>query len=87
MSDADLFITKTLDRRRIFRAQTPQAFRKELIKKAYAAFPVSGATDDSALTERLGEKAKIIKGSYGNIKITTMDDLRLAQAILSGNRP
>jgi len=77
-----LFIKTTLDRNRIFRAQTPQAFRRELIKKAYMAGREKRATDDSVLAEKLGARIKILEGSYKNIKITTRDDLKLAEVLL-----
>lgn len=78
----DLFVKKTLDRSRIFRAQTPQAFRRDLIKKAYAAGIAAGATDDAGLVERVGGKVKIVTGSYRNIKITTKEDLKLAEVLI-----
>jgi 2-C-methyl-D-erythritol 4-phosphate cytidylyltransferase len=77
-----LFISKTLDRRRVFRAETPQAFRREVIEKAYASGGAGSATDDSSLAERLGIKVRILIGSSGNIKITTKEDLKLAEALL-----
>ncbi len=78
----DLFIRKTLDRSRIFRAQTPQVFRRDLIKKAYAAKSAAGATDDAGLVERAGGRVKILAGSYRNIKITTKEDLKLAEVLI-----
>ena len=78
----DLFVKKTLDRSRIFRAQTPQVFKRELIKKAYAAGITAGATDDAGLVERAGGKVKIVTGSYRNIKITTKEDLKLAEVLI-----
>lgn len=82
MVDEGLFIKGTLDRRRIYRAQTPQAFRYELIKKAYS-MPFPGeATDDASLVERMGAKVKILEGSYRNIKVTTKEDLKLAEVLL-----
>lgn len=82
LAGRDMFIRKTLDRDRIFRAQTPQAFRLPLIKRAYAAKAAAGATDDSSLVELIGGKVKMLKGSYRNIKITTKEDLKLAEALL-----
>ena len=80
--DSGLFIDKTLDRDRIYRAATPQAFRRELIKKAYELKDRFKITDDSGLAERLGAKVKILEGSYRNIKITTKVDLKIAEALL-----
>ncbi|MDY6842773.1 MAG: 2-C-methyl-D-erythritol 4-phosphate cytidylyltransferase [Thermodesulfobacteriota bacterium] len=78
------FIEKTKERERVFLAQTPQAFRYEIIKEAYKRAYADGyyATDDATLVERLGTKVKVIPGSSTNIKITTKEDLKLAAAIL-----
>jgi len=84
--DDKLFIQKTLDRDHIFRAQTPQAFRTAVLKKAYAACANRRAgvkaTDDSALVEAIGCGVKIVESSYRNIKITTKVDLKLAEVLL-----
>lgn len=77
-----LFIKKTLDRNKLFRAQTPQTFRYDLIKKAYALKGAAAVTDDASLAERLGERIKILEGSYKNIKITTHVDLKIAEVLL-----
>lgn len=82
LADKRLFIKKTLDRDRIFRAQTPQVFRRELIKKAYAVKGSHKTTDDAAMVEILGGKVRILEGSYRNIKITTKEDLKLAEVLL-----
>ncbi len=78
------FIISTEDREALWLAQTPQVFKYKLIKEAYdRAYKVGyKATDDSTLVERLGYKAKIIMGSYENIKITFPEDLIIAEAIL-----
>lgn len=82
LSDAKLRIIRTLDRSRIYRAQTPQAFRIDIIRKAYGGIKRVMATDDSALVELMGRKVKIVAGSYRNFKITTKEDLKLAEVIL-----
>ena len=82
LADKKLFIKKTLDRNRIFRAQTPQAFRYDLIKKAYAVRDRNRFTDDASLVEMLGGKVKILEGSCKNIKITTREDLKMAEVLL-----
>jgi 2-C-methyl-D-erythritol 4-phosphate cytidylyltransferase len=74
-------VEKTLNRNTLWEAQTPQVFRKELLLKAYQRFKDIDATDDSSLIERLGVKVKVVPGSYNNIKITTPEDLILAEAI------
>jgi len=81
LADKGLFIKKTLDRNRIFRAQTPQAFRYELIKKAYLRAG-AGVTDDAGLVEAIGVRVKIVEGSFRNLKITTKEDLKIAEALL-----
>jgi len=76
------FISKTLDRNNLWEAQTPQAFKKDLILSAYKRFKHLKATDDAMLVEKLGARVRIIEGSYRNIKITTREDLITAQALL-----
>lgn len=82
--DEDFFVERTMDRRFIYRAQTPQAFRTKLIKKAYALKErgVTNITDDSNLVEHLKRRVKILEGSYKNIKVTTKEDLNLAEVLL-----
>jgi len=88
VSDAGL-ITRTLDRKGIWQAQTPQAFRYALIVEAHARARREGicATDDASLLERMGTGIRIIPGSRNNIKITTPEDLQLAAALLSMGQP
>lgn len=82
-------IVRTRKREILWLAQTPQAFRTELIKKAHEAARQEGfiGTDDASLVERLGQIVKIISGSRSNIKITSHEDLALARAMLQGSRP
>ena len=76
-------VQRTLDRRRIFHAQTPQAFRYGIIREAYERAYTDGfrATDDSQLVERIRHRVSVIEGSPINIKITRPFDLKLAEAI------
>lgn len=74
-------VKKTLDRRRLWDIQTPQVFKKELILRAYNKFGKLAATDDAMLVEKMGVKVRIVPGSYKNIKITTPEDLTVAQTI------
>ncbi len=78
------FVTKTLDRQYLWNAQTPQVFKASEIRQAHARAGKIGleATDDSKLVERLGGTVRMIQGSYENIKITTPEDIRTAEAIL-----
>ncbi|MEM8947038.1 MAG: 2-C-methyl-D-erythritol 4-phosphate cytidylyltransferase [Planctomycetota bacterium] len=75
-------IESTIDRRGLWAAQTPQVFRRDLIANAYAQRAAKSVTDDAALVEQLGETVTVVAGSPLNIKITTRDDLRLAEQIL-----
>lgn len=76
-------INGTVDRQNLWGAQTPQAFRQGILKKAYEKAYRDGfyGTDDAILVERIGEKVKVIEGDYRNIKITTPEDLIIAEAI------
>jgi len=78
----DLFIAETPKRTLLWEAQTPQAFRRNLIEEAYCRSKERSATDDSSLVERLGHKVKIVAGSHRNIKITTPEDLELAKILM-----
>jgi 2-C-methyl-D-erythritol 4-phosphate cytidylyltransferase len=78
-------IKKTLKRDTLWAIQTPQAFHYRNILTAYEKAMKEGfySTDDAALVERYGGKIKIVTGSYGNIKITTPEDLAIAEFFLS----
>lgn len=84
-STEPVVIEQSLPRDKLWLAQTPQVFSKELLVKAFKNVP-KGATDDSQVVEATGAKVSIIVGSSSNIKITTRDDLFLADAILK-SRP
>lgn len=81
VSSNSRIVDKTLDRRMLWEIQTPQVFRKDLILSAYKKFKNVPVTDDASLVEKLGRKVSIVLGSYNNIKITTPEDLALAQYI------
>ncbi len=74
---------ETLDRREIFAAATPQAFRWPVLEKALA---LGDATDEAALCERLGVPVALVPVSRLSFKITTPADLELAEAVLSARR-
>ena len=78
-------VLETLDRSVLRRALTPQCFRYELLREAYQRADVSdpSLTDESALVEKLGHAVSIVEGSARNIKITTVEDLAIAEAILT----
>lgn len=75
-------IAATLDRDKLRRALTPQAFRIEVLKAAFENADLSAATDECYLVEKLGHPIAIIDGSPRNIKITHPEDLILAEALL-----
>jgi 2-C-methyl-D-erythritol 4-phosphate cytidylyltransferase len=80
---SDHTITETVSRAGLVAVQTPQAFRLELLKRAYAnRHCVPGVTDDAMLVEALGHPCHVVDGSPFNLKITTAADLRLAAAVL-----
>jgi 2-C-methyl-D-erythritol 4-phosphate cytidylyltransferase/2-C-methyl-D-erythritol 2,4-cyclodiphosphate synthase len=75
-------ITATLPREEIYLAQTPQAFRRDVLSKALGAANASAdATDEAALAERAGITVHVVEGDAGNIKITTPNDLATAKAV------
>jgi 2-C-methyl-D-erythritol 4-phosphate cytidylyltransferase len=62
--------------------QTPQTFRVSTIKKAYEIIEDLSLTDDASVAERAGHQISLYEGSYENIKITTAEDLIVAEALL-----
>jgi 2-C-methyl-D-erythritol 4-phosphate cytidylyltransferase len=80
-------VVKTLDRGGLRRALTPQCFRYDVLLRAYQAADVTdpSLTDESVLIEKLGHPISIVEGSARNIKITTVEDLAIAEAILKNN--
>jgi 2-C-methyl-D-erythritol 4-phosphate cytidylyltransferase len=80
--DPEGTVLETLAREGLWLAQTPQAFRAELLRRAHAATDVD-VTDDATLIEMLGAPVKLVAGSRENVKITTPDDLRLVEALLA----
>ncbi len=77
-------IAATLDRGKLRRALTPQAFRIDVLRRAFEVGELSEAvTDECYLVEKLGHPIALVEGSARNIKITNADDLRLAEMIYS----
>jgi 2-C-methyl-D-erythritol 4-phosphate cytidylyltransferase len=74
-------VARTLDRRGLFAAQTPQIFRYDLIMRAHREV-TQDVTDDAAMLEMLGLPVRTYEGRHRNIKITTPDDMALAEAYL-----
>jgi 2-C-methyl-D-erythritol 4-phosphate cytidylyltransferase/2-C-methyl-D-erythritol 2,4-cyclodiphosphate synthase len=77
-------VEETIARETIFLAQTPQAFRRDVLAAAFdhATRTNAESTDEAALAERAGHTVRLVDGDASNIKITTPDDLLLAEAIL-----
>lgn len=72
-------VQRTVPRERLWRAQTPQGFPRQVLEAAHAAAAgVSSATDDAALVEQTGGTVRLVPDSARNFKITTADDLALA---------
>ena len=74
--------TKALDRSRFRLIQTPQTFQIKLIKGAYEIKEDLSLTDDASVAEHAGHTISLFEGSYANIKITTAEDLVIAEALL-----
>lgn len=77
-------VTETVDRSSLYLAQTPQVFNAKLLKAAYKKAEKDDIkyTDDCAPVEAMGKHVYICEGDYSNIKITTPEDLVMAEAIL-----
>lgn len=84
VNNAQVVMT-TPDRNCLWSVQTPQGFTREIILNAYEKAKQEGflGTDDASLVERTGALVKVVKGDYKNIKITTPEDLMIAQALLT----
>lgn len=73
-------VQETVPRAGLWLAQTPQVFKTDLLKKAYATHPnPSQATDEASLVEALGHEVRIVEGDARNIKVTTKADLKFAE--------
>lgn len=82
--DSNGMVVKTLKRSSLRAVQTPQTFKYDLIKNAYENLPSDAdVTDDASVIEISGGKVKAVEGSYDNIKITTVEDLKSGLAILN----
>jgi 2-C-methyl-D-erythritol 4-phosphate cytidylyltransferase / 2-C-methyl-D-erythritol 2,4-cyclodiphosphate synthase len=84
-SNAERFIVDTIPRTEIFLAQTPQAFRIDVLRDALAqAGGGADATDEAMLAERAGHRVHLVDGDPRNLKITTADDLATAERLIGG---
>lgn len=92
VADDGNFAAATPDRARLWQIQTPQAFSYPLVRAAYDAVMAdeslqAGITDDAMVVESRTEKqVKLIEGSYENLKVTTPEDLVIAEALLKSGR-
>lgn len=77
-------VRRTVPRDALYSVQTPQAFRADILLKAFRKAEEEGfiGTDESSLVEKAGFEVRIVKGSYENIKITTAEDMDIAECIL-----
>lgn len=89
LTDGDGLVLSSPDRRQVWMAQTPQVFDFPLIYEAFSRQmegECSGITDDAMVVEsQMGVSVRMVKGSYENIKITTPEDLAVAEAFCAGN--
>lgn len=89
VADDNGYAKRTPDRSSLWLIQTPQAFKYELVLKAYEKLLTSesyqtGITDDAMVVETMTqEKVKLIRGDYANIKVTTPEDMEVAGVLLS----
>lgn len=84
MTDQDS--TRAVDRSKFRLIQTPQTFDVAMIKKAYEGKEDASLTDDASVAEQAGHVISLFEGSYENIKITTQEDLVVAEALLNARR-
>ncbi len=85
VADAEGFVVDTPDRSTLWNAQTPQAFKPDLYLKAYdhaIQNGITNSTDECALMEALGQPVMLVEGEYTNIKMTTPEDILLAEGLL-----
>jgi 2-C-methyl-D-erythritol 4-phosphate cytidylyltransferase/2-C-methyl-D-erythritol 2,4-cyclodiphosphate synthase len=80
-ADTDGRVSGTVDRERLWRAQTPQGFQYRTILDAHRELTGHGLTDDAALAEAAGLPVRLVQGSEDNIKVTTSDDFARAERI------
>ncbi len=80
-SDCDGRVTRTIPRDRLWAIQTPQVFRTYLLEEAHRRVTQT-VTDDASMVEAIGHPVQVFLGSYYNIKVTTPEDLTIANAII-----
>ena len=81
MANPDMTVLKTVPRDKLWAVQTPQIFEADLLRTAHRTID-SDVTDDASMVEMLGHEVKLFMGSYENLKITTPEDIIMAESIL-----
>ena len=86
-SDGGETVSGTVDRERLYRAQTPQAFHRDLLVSAHrkARKEEWEVTDDASLLEQMGHSVRLVTGDERNIKVTTLDDLELVRWVVQSS--
>jgi len=84
LGGSDMIVSTTLNRQELWAVQTPQIFRFDIISEAHEQV-TEEVTDDASMVEQTGHKVRLYMGSYNNIKITTPEDLALAE-LIAGRR-
>jgi 2-C-methyl-D-erythritol 4-phosphate cytidylyltransferase len=81
----DRTVVRTLDRSRLWAIQTPQVFRRDVLERALAQphDVLAAAGDDASLVEAMGGTVRLVESPRENLKVTTPDDLRVAEALLA----
>lgn len=79
-------VLRTVPRERLWRAQTPQGFPREMLERAYARLGANAPTDDAALCEAAGFPVEVVLDGPENLKVTTADDFRIAEALARESR-
>jgi 2-C-methyl-D-erythritol 4-phosphate cytidylyltransferase len=85
LGSSDMMVRSTLIREQLWAVQTPQVFRFDIISEAHQLIK-DDVTDDATMVENMGYKVKLYMGSYDNIKITTPEDLSVAELIAGKRR-
>lgn len=87
-SDDGQFVLRTIERSRLWEIHTPQVIRPELLRKGFEKVAKEGlaVTDDVSIIEQLPAPVKITVGEYTNIKVTTPEDMPMAESILSSRK-
>lgn len=86
VNEVQQLVTATIPRSGLWQAQTPQGFPRALAERLFRSAGVENATDESMLAEALDIPVRVIRGSPANFKVTSAEDLRLAEAWAAASR-